>query len=53
MEKKILPTGVVIHYHNNGNINFIESPYYGQKKGNPVRGSISSYLKHIIKNLIK
>lgn len=53
MEKKILPTGVVIHYYSNGNMKYVESPYYGKKKNNPVRGSILRYLSYQLKQLIK
>lgn len=53
MEKKILPTGVVIHYDRNGNMKYVESPYYEKKKDNPVRGSILRYLSYQLKQLIK
>lgn len=53
MRKKTLTTGVIIHYNSDGNIKYIQSPYYDKKENNPVRGSINRYLGYLIKKIIK
>lgn len=50
---KTLQTGLVIHYNKKGNIKYIESPFYSEKKNNPLRGGILRYYSHIIKEMIK
>jgi len=53
MKTKTLATGVKIVYDKNGNIKLLESPYYKEKKNNPVRGSLLRYAAYQLKQLLK
>jgi len=53
MKTRTLATGVKIVYDKKGNIKLIESPYYSEKKSNPVRGSILRYAAYQLKQLLK
>ena len=49
---KTLNTGVQITYDKKGNIKTLYSPYYSEKKNNPVRGSLLRYLRHRLIELV-
>jgi hypothetical protein len=53
MKTKTLATGVKIVYDKKGNIKIVDSPYYKEKKNNPVRGSLLRYAAYQLKQLLK